>query len=268
MQQEYERVFNDYYKKLLESIEIPTIEVDIPSEDELSEDISAFLRPPVDKAIERRRDSAETGGAEIDADAAARGMLGSTFVSSMKSREHTEAERDVASLESGYAATLAERIYEALNSARSMKLEADIHNADVRSDVERNAYDSAMDWLAMWIDKRGGSGGGSGGGGGVGSGGAGDGDAEEPEEPYDGELGSEGLPAMKKMKYSTAVRYLKTLNLSQAKNLFMSESYYWKVRRQEIRDSLSKGQFEALRKRFGTLEGRRQASERRNTYER
>lgn len=261
MQKQYETVFNDYYKKLLASINIPEVEIDMPTEAELAEDISAFLRPSVDGAIGDRRSAADTGRAELDADAASRGMLGSTFVSSMKSRENTEAESDVAKLESSYAATLAERIFEAMNTAQGRKFEADTFNAGLRADAEKSAYDNAMSWLSLWLSSN--SGGGSGRGGAGGAAGA-----EEEAAEAAGAVGSEGLPGMRKISYDICVRYLKTLSLPDAKNLFSARSEYWRTRRQEIRDSISAAQYAELRRRFGTAAGRGEEQARRNTYER
>lgn len=81
--------------------------------------------------------------AELDADAVARGMGSSTFVSSMKAREQSKAESDIAYLESEYAALLAERIFDALLNYEKMALDANMFNAQMQSNATNAALSLA-----------------------------------------------------------------------------------------------------------------------------
>lgn len=105
--------FEDYYTRLISALHSYGISMSLPTLDELYAQLSAFLRPSVDAAIENRRRHGDTVMAELDADAYSRGMGGSSYLSSMKGREYDNIERDVAALETGYTSTLAEYLYNA-----------------------------------------------------------------------------------------------------------------------------------------------------------
>ncbi len=107
--------FDDYYTRLIESLRSYGIELELPTLEELRDQLAAFLRPSVDEAIESRRRHGETAAAELDADAYSRGMGGSSYLSSMKNREQDAVERDIAGMERGYSATLAQYLYNASN---------------------------------------------------------------------------------------------------------------------------------------------------------
>lgn len=69
--------------------------------------------------------------AELDADAASRGMGASTYVTSVKGREMANTERDVALLESNYAASLSERVASYLQYYANLDLQAQMQNAQL-----------------------------------------------------------------------------------------------------------------------------------------
>ena len=104
--------FEDYYKRLLEALQSYGVDLTLPTLEELYDQLEAFLRPGVDAAIKGRKDYGDTVLAELDADAYARGMGSSSYLSSMKYREYEDIARDIAALESDYGAALAEYLYD------------------------------------------------------------------------------------------------------------------------------------------------------------
>ena len=92
------------YASLIETLNRYGISFDLPSLSSLYSQLSAFLRPSVDAAIEDRRSYGDYTLAELDADAYSRGMGGSTYLSSMKMREYDSIARDVAKSEYMYNA--------------------------------------------------------------------------------------------------------------------------------------------------------------------
>ncbi|MCR5809083.1 MAG: hypothetical protein K6G56_05925 [Clostridiales bacterium] len=81
----------------------------------------SFLRPSIEAAIRARRRSGKANMAELDADAYARGMGASTYLSSIKAREQDAVESDVTGLEGRYSASMAEYLYKAVSSMQSLE---------------------------------------------------------------------------------------------------------------------------------------------------
>ncbi len=97
--------------------------VTVPSLDELYDMLEAFLRPSIDAAIEARYARGETNMAELDADAYARGMGGSSYLSSMKAREMDDIQDDITELEAAYSAELAEYLFDAVNELQQLEIQ-------------------------------------------------------------------------------------------------------------------------------------------------
>lgn len=110
------------YASLIETLNRYGISFDLPSLSSLYSQLSSFLRPSVDAAIDERRSYGDYTLAELDADAYSRGMGGSTYLSSMKLREYDSIARDVAKLESNYDSKIAEYMYNAQKTLNEMKL--------------------------------------------------------------------------------------------------------------------------------------------------
>lgn len=107
--------------------------------DEISAEIAAWLRPAYDAAIGAREKQTDTYRAELDADAIARGMGTSSYVTDVKNRQMQKEAEDVAALETNYAAQLAKEMSAALAIERERSFETDMFNAE----AEQNAYDKA-----------------------------------------------------------------------------------------------------------------------------
>lgn len=86
-------------------------------------DIEAQLRPSYDLAITGRKKATDTNRAEIDVDAASRGMGASTWISDAKTRQMDSEADDISSMESNYLATLSKSIMDQLNANTSLSLQ-------------------------------------------------------------------------------------------------------------------------------------------------
>ena len=80
-------IYGSFYDQALSMFSVPTVSVPTPSRAEIQADVAASLRPATDQAIETRRAQGESNMAELDADAASRGMGASTYGTSVKQRE-------------------------------------------------------------------------------------------------------------------------------------------------------------------------------------
>ncbi len=113
------------------------------TERQLSDQITAWLRPGYDQAIYNRSLSTGRANAELDADAIARGMGASSFVTDVKSRNFRDEARDIALLESDYGATLAKSVSERLEAEKARSLEVDMFNKEQAQLEYQMAYDAA-----------------------------------------------------------------------------------------------------------------------------
>lgn len=133
------------------------------TEDELRTSISEWLRPAYDQAILDRQKRTHAYRAELDADAIARGMGSSTYVSDVKGRQLAEEARDIASLESAYGAALAQRVFESAEAERERVAETAQFNAAQNQAAYQKAFAAAQQLYALYpsVVVSGGSGGGS-----------------------------------------------------------------------------------------------------------
>ncbi|HWS31053.1 MAG TPA: hypothetical protein VN512_13185 [Clostridia bacterium] len=113
------------------------------SEASIRSGIESYLRPSVDQAIANRQKQTITNKANIDADAASRGMGASTWVTDVKNRQQNAEASDVASMESNYGATLAERIAAAMAQERANSLSAQQFNATAQANAISQALSLA-----------------------------------------------------------------------------------------------------------------------------
>lgn len=133
-------VMNKYYQQFMD--ELPSGEVaytPITTEnlttDQMREQIASSIRPTVDQSINTLKSNVTAQRASVDADAASRGMGRSTYVSDIKSRLAQSAQQNIASIESNYGATLAQRVAEAWNNQANRKATIDSQNESNRLNV-------------------------------------------------------------------------------------------------------------------------------------
>lgn len=114
---------SDFYTRLRNRLRSYGV-TSIPGFDELYGLFESFLRPAIDAAINARVKRGRSNMAELDADAYARGMGGSSYISSMKAREQDDVDSDISGLEGQYASSMSEYFYKAISAMQ--ELEADM----------------------------------------------------------------------------------------------------------------------------------------------
>ena len=137
------RSFSDYYTAVAAYFTPETVSYSPLDAGAISALLAKSLRPVYDNAIERRRENTATYNANLDADAYARGIGSSTYVTDVKQRNYRDESRDVETLESSYGAQLAEKLYDALAAQSKQQLEADKFNAEQRNNAASRAYSAA-----------------------------------------------------------------------------------------------------------------------------
>ena len=232
--------FEDYYNRLIAALRSYGIDMALPTLSELYDQLSSFLRPSVDAAIENRRSYGDTVMAELDADAYSRGMGGSSFLSGMKEREYNAAARDIAAMESNYNASLARYLYDASNELRQIQLRFEQmrreQEYELARDRERRAHEIALAEqrrqhelaLARLRAQQSGRGNGS-----AGSDGGESGEA----------LSEDDLRA----NYNAYVVYMECISEQDRYDMFHSNDPYWQRIRSEMASSLTSSAYSRLR---------------------
>lgn len=131
-------------------------EYDAKSEDEIRSSVAQWLRPSYDQAIANRQEQTLKNKANLDADAIARGMGASTYVTDVKNRQQNNEASDIATLEADYGSTLAKYVLDGVDSENDRKLEAEEFNAEQRQSAYDQAYSAALVLFAQY-KKSGGS---------------------------------------------------------------------------------------------------------------
>lgn len=149
------------YKSILSEVQgllgAPTVNYQGMSQAELS----AGMRPSYDIAIANRRRQTGTERANIDTDAASRGMGRSTWVTDVKNRAGNREATDVASLEAGYA----QQLMQALQAERANQFAADQFNASAKAQALQSALGLSGNLYSNYLSQQQSGGGGRRGGG-------------------------------------------------------------------------------------------------------
>ena len=144
-----------------ERINAERINVDQYSQQELANQIAAYLRPYTENAINARKHQTIKNRAAIDVDAASRGMGASTWVTDSKNRQAQAEAADIANLENTYLGNLnqsvfsadqaqRERAYNAAAQNAANQLNADINYAKLLQDYNTTKAD--LDWQATRLN--------------------------------------------------------------------------------------------------------------------
>ena len=123
---------------------------DTRSEEEIRATVAAWLRPSYDQAIVNRQTQTRQNKANLDADAIARGMGASTYVSDVKNRQQNAEASDIASLEADYGSNLAKYVLDGVDSEQDRALEAEKFNAQQRQSAYDQAYSAALVLYAQY----------------------------------------------------------------------------------------------------------------------
>lgn len=241
---DFDKSFSEFYDRLLNRLNSYGI-TGIPGFDELYGLIESFLRPAIDAAIAERNRTGRKNLAELDADAYARGMGGSSYLSSVKAREQDAAASDVMALEGKYTQAVGEYLYKALSEMQ--KIEAD------------------MSKLRMTLSASHHSGSGSGG---YGSGSSsGSSDASDPRlnsqygyAPYGHDKHGAYFDGVwyegdfsyfdKDYTYADYANYLEGLSPSERYLFFTSNAYEWRRKRWQVQYNLPQVDYLELVARF------------------
>ena len=232
-------LFNRYYQTILGQLQVPTINLNIPSEDAVRQQWQDALRPSLDAAISRRQSASQSIRAELDADAVSRGMGSSTYVSSLKERESAEAQDDIDELQAQYGATLAERIATSLQAYEQMRLNAQQYNLQAQAAAQQAALNLAGSWYSDYVAQQNAL-------------------AQLQAKSYQsstsssrGSSGSSsGAKASSSLSADDYLTYVENLSSGQRKLLFSSGQSYWKVRREELEAALGTNTYQILRNRY------------------
>lgn len=114
------------------------------TDEEIAYAVSSWLRPGYDQAISDRQDMTRKNNANLDADAIARGMGSSTYVSDVKSRQQNAEADDIGRLESDYGANFSKYMQENITADQDRALEVQTTNAQLRADALQRAQDAAL----------------------------------------------------------------------------------------------------------------------------
>lgn len=245
--------FDDYYNRLVSTLKNYGVSMTLPSLDEIRAQLTAFLRPSVDAAIEARKDRGETVMAELDADAYSRGMGGSSYLSSMKSREQSGVSSDIASMESNYSSTIAQYLYNASNELQSIQAkfaQMALENANEQKRQKQQqafemqklraqqAHDEKMRRLALQ------SKGGSTGGANAGKGSSRSSKGGSSNQTGAGERGFTDKEYLD--NYTGYSVFVGSLSESDRNNLFNGKNAYWAELREEMMTNLTPALYQKL----------------------
>ncbi len=160
----YEGYYNDLSTKLL--YQIGTVDYTPKSTGTLKSALQKIIRPTYEKNIQTRQQATRSNRAAVDADAAARGIGSSTWVSDMKNRLQTNEARDIANINDDYTAQLYSALMSRLADQDQLSMAAQQANMAARQGALGNALSGAQYLYSMDKASSGGGGGGHGGGGG------------------------------------------------------------------------------------------------------
>ena len=224
--------FTSYYQTILGAISTPGVSVRVPSRYQIAKDYETMLRPGVDLAITRRRARGEEALAEADADAASRGMLGSTYVTSVKEREGDDVEGDISMMEAHYTGTLAERIAAALEAYTSLELQAASTNAQMAAAASSTAAGIAAQWYPSSLM----------------------GAARTTTAKSSGGSGARQTQAASaRLTQQDYLDYVAALSGAQRTALFQSSDPYWQVRREELSSAFGAQAFNVLQSAYAPM---------------
>ena len=195
--------------------------------DSISSKLTEALRPSVDEAIKKRRESYKTAKAEIDVDAASRGMEKSSFVSSMKDRQASDMNSDISSIEADYNSTLASNLYSALMSMYDTHTQKQISQQQIELEREKMQQQKELAQAELEYKKKQSAS--------YGSSSSDETDGKMPKMGYD---------------YSNYYTFVRMLSDEGKKDLFESDGVYWSWARQQIIADIGKEGFYVLYNQF------------------
>ncbi len=236
---DFDAGLTDYYNRLAARLKAYGV-TDIPGIEQLYGLFESFLRPSVEAAIRQRERSGAYNMAELDADAYARGMGGSSYLSSMKAREQDDINDDIMGLEAKYGAAMAEYLYKALTTMQ--ELEASL----AKTAMQYGTYGVASSHSGGSGSHSGGSSSGSSSGSSGGSGGVPYGHnsngAYFDGEWVEGDFSYLSNPAL----YNDYAGYISSLTPGEVYLLFTSSKREWRMKRWQMQYNLNQYDYNEL----------------------
>lgn len=113
--------------------------------------IQTALRPGYDLALSQRKNATRTHKAEIDADAAARSMGSSTWVTDVKDRQSGYEADDIATMEGQYSAAVANALMNAMQTEKANQLAVSQSNAQLAANAQAQALGLAGDFYSQYL---------------------------------------------------------------------------------------------------------------------
>ena len=151
-----EDVLSDYINQMYTRFAPQEVSYDTRGEAEIRSSVAAWLRPGYDQAIANRQAQTRANKANLDADAIARGMGTSTYVTDVKNRQQNAESSDIASIEADYGANLAKYVLDGVDGEQNRALEAEKFNAQQRQNAYDQAYSAALALYAQYKKSGGG----------------------------------------------------------------------------------------------------------------
>ena len=145
-----EDVLSGYIDEMYSRFAPQEVDYDAQDEEEIRASVAAWLRPSYEQAIANRQVQTSQNRANLDADAIARGMGASTYVSDVKNRQQNAEASDIVTLEADYGATLSKYVLDGVDSEQDRALEAQKFNASARQDAYDKAYSAALTLFAQY----------------------------------------------------------------------------------------------------------------------
>ena len=145
-----EDILSDYINQMYTRFAPQEVAYDTRDEAEIRSSVAEWLRPSYDQAIANRQEQTRANKANLDADAIARGMGKSTYVSDVKNRQQNAEASDIASLEADYGSNLAKYVLDGVDSEQDRALEAEKFNAQQRQSAYDQAYSAALALYAQY----------------------------------------------------------------------------------------------------------------------
>jgi hypothetical protein len=153
---------SEYYNNILaqlggsgitpEKITYEALGYEMPTEVEIAQKISEYLRPNYDRAISSRRAQTTQNRAALDIDAASRGMGSSTWLTDAKNRQALAEAADIAGLESDYGTNLAQNVYNMYNQHLTNKLNVGMFDKSNQLSVDQQNVANALA-AAQWREE-------------------------------------------------------------------------------------------------------------------
>ncbi|MBQ6077049.1 MAG: hypothetical protein IKD54_02300 [Clostridia bacterium] len=229
--------FESIFSEMLKTYLPETVSFTPLDEDVLRDTISNWLRPAYEQAIRSRQERTERQNAELDADALARGMGTSTYVTDVKDRAFRSEAQDVDDLESDYASTLAGQLYDAMRAQQEQKIDVDKFNAEQINRAREKAAAAAQALYSAYHRSGGGRAGAQS-------------EAQDGRYPLIDAMMSGAQPAESTdVDYRTAANLLSRLSPEQRRQFYAGEGAYAQSYAQ-IRSSLGRAAFEQLMAQF------------------